>query len=77
MTDDQQGIVSAVFAALALKACSVLPAHTVKLIFVSDEETHSFFGIKYMLAARPDLIIWVPVVLGQIYGLSRLLKRST
>jgi len=56
VTDDQQGIVSAVFAARALKACGVQPAHTVKLLFVSDEETHSFFGIKYVLATAPDLI---------------------
>ena len=32
VTDDQQGIVSSVFAARALKECGMLPAHTVKLI---------------------------------------------
>jgi lipopolysaccharide export system permease protein len=34
-------------------------------------------ALKDTPAARPDLIIWIPVLFGQIYGLSRLLKRTS
>lgn len=47
--DNQQGLVSAVLAALALKEHSITPEYTVKLLFMADEEFGSEYGIKYLL----------------------------
>jgi len=62
--DNQQGIVSSIFAALSLSAAGVLPAHTVKLLFVADEEVGSVHGIQYLLKEhdlfRKDDLIVVP-----------------
>ena len=53
--DNQQGLVSGVFAALALLKNNVTPAHTVKLLFMADEEFGSEYGIKYLLKNHPEL----------------------
>lgn len=62
--DNQQGLVAGVFAALALVQNKVTPPHTVKLLFVADEEVGSEYGIKYLLANhnlfRPNDIIVIP-----------------
>lgn len=62
--DNQQGLVAGTFAALALVQNQVTPPHTVKLLFVADEEVGSEFGIKYLLARynlfRPNDIIVIP-----------------
>ena len=62
--DDQQGLVSGVFAALAFIRNGVKPAHTVKLLFVADEEVGSTYGIQYLLKAhklfRPQDLIIIP-----------------
>lgn len=62
--DNQQGLVAGVFAALALVQNKVMPPHTVKLLFVADEEVGSEYGIKYLLANhnlfRPNDIIVIP-----------------
>ena len=62
--DDQQGLVSSVFAALALIRNGIKPSYTVKLLFVADEEVGSGYGIQYLLDEyslfRPDDIIIVP-----------------
>lgn len=62
--DNQQGLVAGVFAALALVQNKVIPPHTVKLLFVADEEVGSEYGIKYLLANhnlfRPNDIIVIP-----------------
>lgn len=50
--DDQQGLVSSVVAVLALQAEGVVPSHTVKLLFVADEEVGSAYGIQWLLANR-------------------------
>lgn len=60
--DNQQGLVSSVFAALAFVAAGVAPARTIKLLFVADEEVGSKFGIQYLienhdLFTKDDLII--------------------
>lgn len=60
--DNQQGLVSSVFAALALVENGVVPEHDVKLLFVADEEFGSVYGIQWLLANRSlfqkdDLII--------------------
>lgn len=50
--DNQQGLVSAVFAAYAFIALGIQPAHTVKLLFVADEEVGSLYGIHYLLRTQ-------------------------
>ena len=47
--DNQQGLVSAVFAALAFIKNGVKPAHTVKLLFMADEEVGSKYGVIWLL----------------------------
>lgn len=47
--DNQQGLVSSVFASLALRSLSIKPAQTVKLLFVADEEVGSVYGIRALL----------------------------
>ena len=47
--DNQQGLVSSVFAALAFIKLGITPEHTIKLLFVADEEVGSQYGIIYLL----------------------------
>lgn len=47
--DNQQGLVAAVFAAYSFIALGIKPAHTIKLLFVADEEVGSQYGILYLL----------------------------
>lgn len=62
--DNQQGLVSTVMAAKALLEEKVAPEYPVALVFVSDEETGSKFGVQYLLDKHklfaPDDIIVVP-----------------
>ncbi len=62
--DNQQGLTSSVFAALALLKNGIVPTHTVKLLFVADEEYGSKFGIQHLLAKhdlfRKDDLIIIP-----------------
>ena len=53
--DNQQGLVSGVFAALALLKNKVVPQYTVKLLFMADEEFGSEYGIKYLLRNHREL----------------------
>lgn len=53
--DNQQGLVSGVFAALACIKNNIVPAHTVKLLFMADEEFGSTYGIKYLLKNHREL----------------------
>jgi succinyl-diaminopimelate desuccinylase len=53
--DNQQGLVSSVLAALSLRAQNIVPARTVKLLFVADEENGSAYGIEWLLKNRPNL----------------------
>ncbi len=60
--DNQQGLVSSVFAALAFVSQGIVPERTIKLLFVADEEVGSRFGIQhlinnYSLFSKEDLII--------------------
>lgn len=60
--DNQQGLVSSVFAALAMVGNGIVPAHDVKLLFVADEEFGSVYGIQWLLENRTlfaadDLIV--------------------
>jgi succinyl-diaminopimelate desuccinylase len=60
--DNQQGVVSSIFAALAFVEEGIVPARTIKLLFVADEEVGSRFGIQHLLDGfslfrKEDLII--------------------
>ena len=60
--DNQQGLVSGLFAAKAFKDLGIQPEYDLMLIFVSDEETGSKHGIQYVLKnhdiiKKDDLII--------------------
>jgi succinyl-diaminopimelate desuccinylase len=62
--DNQQGLVSSVFAALSFIKNGITPHYTVKLLFVADEEVGSTYGIHYLLAHhhlfRKDDLIVIP-----------------
>ncbi|MDR2245937.1 MAG: M20 family metallo-hydrolase [Treponema sp.] len=62
--DNQQGIVSSVIAALALVRENIIPPHTVKLLFVADEEAGSAYGILWLIKNRslfrPDDMALIP-----------------
>ncbi len=47
--DNQQGIVSSLFALLGLKESGVEPKKPVKLLFAADEEVGSGYGIQFLL----------------------------
>jgi succinyl-diaminopimelate desuccinylase len=53
--DNQQGLVSSVFAALALGAHKVVPPVNVKLLFAADEEVGSAMGIQAVLRDHGEL----------------------
>jgi len=60
--DNQQGLVSSVFAALAFLKQGIMPERTIKLLFVADEEVGSKYGIQYLLEKyslfnKEDLIL--------------------
>lgn len=63
--DNQQGLVSSVFALLAFRETGVKPRYDVGVILVSDEETGSEYGLGYVLQQarelfRPADLIIVP-----------------
>lgn len=62
--DNQQGLVSSVFAVLSLLEQGIVPTRTVKLLFVADEEVGSVHGIQHLLKAadlfRKEDLILVP-----------------
>jgi succinyl-diaminopimelate desuccinylase len=49
VVDNQQSMVASVFALRGLLENGTKPAHTVKLLFVADEETNSDCGLRYVL----------------------------
>ena len=62
--DNQQGLVSSVFAAAALLEHGITPPVPVKLLFVADEENGSEYGIQYLLEKEdlfgPEDYVLVP-----------------
>lgn len=54
--DNQQGLVSALFAMRAIKEHGIQPASDIALLLVSDEETGNKYGIYHVLQEAPDLI---------------------
>lgn len=60
--DNQQGLVSSVFAALYFIKNGIKPAHTIKLLFAADEENGSNYGIIWLinntkLFRKSDLVL--------------------
>lgn len=60
--DNQQGLVSSIYAALAFLDQGIVPERTIKLLFVADEEVGSKFGIQHLLGNyslfnKEDIII--------------------
>nr|MCR5698107.1 M20/M25/M40 family metallo-hydrolase [Treponemataceae bacterium] len=53
--DNQQGLCSAVFAALYYVKNGIVPSHTIKLLFVADEENGSEHGMKFLVEKHPEL----------------------
>ncbi|MCL2184690.1 MAG: M20 family metallo-hydrolase [Treponema sp.] len=53
--DNQQGLVSSVLAALAFITQGLKPVHTLKLLFASDEEVGSTYGIEWLVKNHSDL----------------------
>ncbi|HAS90048.1 MAG TPA: diaminopimelate aminotransferase [Desulfovibrio sp.] len=53
--DNHQGLVSSVLAAEALLNSDLTPGINVGLIFVSDEETGSYYGLEYLVKEHGDL----------------------
>ena len=53
--DNQQGLVSGVLAALAFVKQHILPEHTLKLLFMADEEVGSTYGMNFLLKEHPNL----------------------
>ena len=53
--DNQQGLVSSLIAALALRKSGCTPPRPVKLLFAADEECGSAYGIGALMQERPEL----------------------
>jgi succinyl-diaminopimelate desuccinylase len=53
--DNQQSVVSSLFAARALIENNLVPPHAVRLLFVSDEECGSERGLQYVLQKHRDM----------------------
>jgi len=61
--DNHQGIVSSIIAALSIIDEGIVPSKSIMLSFVSDEETGSKYGIKYLIEKglfKKDDMILVP-----------------
>ncbi len=53
--DNQQGLVSGVLAALSFVKQHILPEHTIKLLFMADEEVGSKYGMIYLTEHHLDM----------------------
>ena len=53
--DNQQAMVSSLFAAKAFKDLGIKPKYDLNLLFVSDEEVGSEYGIRFLLKEHGDL----------------------
>jgi len=53
--DNQQGMVSSVLAALAFVKLGIKPSCTIKLLFASDEEVGSVYGIEWLVKNHKEL----------------------
>ena len=53
--DNQQGLCSGVLAALSFIKLGIKPEHTIKLLFMADEEVGSKYGMNFLLKEHRDL----------------------
>jgi len=53
--DNQQGIVSSILASLAFVKLGIKPERTIKLLFASDEEVGSVYGIEWLVKNHSGL----------------------
>ena len=53
--DNQQGIVSSALTALAFSSLGIKPARAIKLLFASDEEVGSVYGIEWLVKNHREL----------------------
>lgn len=53
--DNQQGLCSGVLAALSFIKLGITPEHTIKLLFMADEEVGSTYGMNYLLKNHLEL----------------------
>lgn len=53
--DNQQGMISSILAFRALKDLQIKPEYDVALLFISDEETGSKYGIQHILKQNKDI----------------------
>ncbi len=53
--DNQQAIATALLAAKALKDLGITPYYRLGVFLAADEETHSAYGLEYVMRARPGL----------------------
>lgn len=53
--DNQQGLCSGVLAALSFVKQHILPEHTIKLLFMADEEVGSNYGMGWLVKNHPEL----------------------
>ncbi|MBQ0039666.1 MAG: M20 family metallo-hydrolase [Treponema sp.] len=53
--DNQQGLCSGVLAALSFVKQHIIPEHTIKLLFMADEEVGSTYGMVWLCKNHPEL----------------------
>ncbi len=53
--DNQQGLASGVLAALSFVKQHIIPEHTIKLLFMADEEVGSSYGMNFLLKEHASL----------------------
>lgn len=53
--DNQQGLCSGVLAALSFVKQHIIPEHTIKLLFMADEEVGSKYGMVWLAKNHPEL----------------------
>lgn len=53
--DNQQGLCSGVLAALSFVKQHIIPEHTIKLLFMADEEVGSAYGMLWLCKKHPEL----------------------
>lgn len=66
--DNQQDLVSSIFAARAFLDEGISPARSVNLAFLADEETNSAYGMQYLANTRPDMFDKTDLLLAPDYG---------
>ncbi len=53
--DNHQGLVASLLAAKAFIDLNIVPEYNLNLVFVSDEETNSIYGLEYLVEHHADL----------------------